>query len=697
MSAAFTFILRSLFLSILFLQVLLAQAPSPPVLFSEPLSPRNANYDIKVALNTDNGELQAQQILTWKNTANIATQELQLHLYLNGFRNNRSTFMQGYANDLKDTPLPSIKWGYIDINRLHLLPAPATNVQQYYSLIDQQSSTAIPGTDLSAATRFIQPDIPAHTEDKSVISVALPTAVAPGESISLYLDFSAKLPTPALARTGFKEEYFLVAQWFPKIGVFSDAGWNCHQFHSNSEFFADFGVYNVWMTVPSENLLGATGIIVGEPLDNGDGTSTHFYHAEDVHDFAWTTSPEFLEFKGQAQDVEIRALIQSDHREQGPRHIEAARAAIEYFQDRYGDYPFPNLTIVDPRRNAIRTSGMEYPTFFTARTFYGAPEGLHRLEEVIIHEFGHNYFQHMLASNEFEETWLDEGITSYLEMLAMNDIYGPEGDMLDLLGIKINNHHVQRAGYLWTPDTDPIVRNAWEYYSSGSYGINSYSRPAVMLYTLHKYLDDSTMQAIIRTYVERWRFKHPKSQDFIDIVNEISGKNMQRFFDQALYDNAILDYTVDRIFTRPFQPATGRDYTNSMSSQSFDPTDLSATLVSDTSDINEYYYSEVHLRRLGEFIFPVEVEMVFEDGSIRRETWDGESLWHKFSYTLPVRLQSASIDPENKIVLDLNFTNNSKAITPSSLGKNKLSMRWLFWMQFILDQPEYLNIFSIFL
>jgi len=161
---------------------------------------------------------------------------------------------------------------------------------------------------------FIHPDDD-NAEDKTVFRLPLAKPLAPNDSIVVNIDFTAKLPQPPFARTGAKEEYFFVAQWFPKIGVYIDHQWNCHQFHANSEFFADYGVYNVKMTVPEKNILGATGLLV-EKKPNGDGTATHFYHAEDVHDFAWTTSPEFVEFTGKTQDVEIRVLLQPDHVDQ---------------------------------------------------------------------------------------------------------------------------------------------------------------------------------------------------------------------------------------------------------------------------------------------------------------------------------------------------------------------------------------------
>ena len=677
---------------------LFGQPANPPVLFNPPLSQRIANYDIIADLDTETDQLTGKQILTWTNPGRTTVQELRFHLYMNAFRNSESTFMIEKGRRLPDTENES-GWGYIDINKIAMLPSPksATDRQLLHRLAERPLN-ALPGLDVTATMQFIQPDIPEHTEDKTVLSVTLPRPVLPGETISLFFDFLVKLPDPPADRTGALDEFYFVAQWFPKIGVWTENGWNCHQFHYHSEFFADFGEYNVWMTVPSGYLLGATGVQVGTPAENENGTITYFYHAEDVHDFAWTASPEFVEFKGTAQDVEIRALIQKDHVSQGARHIEAAKSAVETFQNWYGDYPYPNITVVDPRRGASAVDGMEYPTLFTVGTHYGMPEGIRLPELVIIHEFGHNYWQGMVASNEFEESWLDEGINTYTELQIMNHLYGPRSNFVDYLDVQISDEHFSRLQFLLVPDNDPIVKNSWQYASGGSYTINSYQKPGLYLQSLHNMLGEDVMRNILRTYFERWKFRHPKSQDFVDIANEISGKNLQPFFDQALYTTRIMDYSIERIFTRRHRSNMGFDYDFPTATTPVDTANMAALADSGDADttVAELFESGFTVRRLGDFIFPVTIEVVFSDGETIRENWDGEADWQKFSYIKSAEIVSATVDPDHHLVMDVNFTNNSRAIEPHNSGANKLSARWLFWMQFLLDQPELLNLMTIF-
>jgi hypothetical protein len=681
-----TFFAASIFLITAALSTTYAQTESPPTMFKPPLSNRIANYDIAATLNTQTDQIGGKQILTWKNNGRKPASTLQFHLYMNAFRHSESTYMLESPNEVPEGD-SALVWGYIDVHRLVLLSNGQN--QPGWRIIKQMAERSAPipgGKDLTDAIRFIQPDTPEHTRDQTVIEVALPSPVAPGDSIMLFFEFTTKLPEPPIARTGTYKEFYFAGQWFPKIGVWQDSVWNCHQFHANSEFFSDFGVYNVWLTLPTTFLVGATGVPVGTAKPVTDSTVQHYFHAEDVHDFAWTASPDFVEFKGIAQDVEIRALMQRDHISQGVRHIEATKAAIEFFQNNYGDYPYPLVTLVDPRRKADEVGGMEYPTLFTVGTRYGIPEGVRFPELVTIHEFGHNYWQGMVASNEFEESWLDEGINTYTEMVAMHEIYG-EGEVLNYLGIKINDDHMFRASYLAGKDMDPILKKSWEYESRRSYAINSYNEPGLVLMSLHNLVGKDTMRRIISTYFNKWKFKHPTSSDFVDVVHEVTGPTYQPFLEQALYTERRLDYAVDRLYNRPTDEQR--------------VTSTSDTTALPDSQANRYdslsvYNSGFTVRRNGDFIFPVEIQVVFSDGDTLSEHWDGQGRYQKFTYRRTAKIVSATVDPQRKLLIDQNFTNNSQTLQSENLGVNKLAVRWLFWMQFLLDQPELFNLIRIF-
>ena len=333
---------------------------------------------------------------------------------------------------------------------------------------------------------------------------------------------------------------------------------------------------------------------------------------------------------------------------------------------------------------------MEYPTLITAGTIYGVPLGVRALEAVIIHEFGHNFWYHLVASYEFEEPWLDEGVNTYTHSRIMNDTYGPEGDIIDFLGIKLNNVDLNRLSHISTPKTDQVNKKSWDFIDNQSYGSNSYQKPALILETLRGAIGPETMREVLRTYVERWRFKHPKTQDFVDVVNDVTGADWSEYFEQALNTTRVLDYEIRSVKSVKIE-GEGVDF------------DISAEEVlregqtdeeevdepeEDDAEVDEDagpFRTTVIAVRKGEFTFPVSLEIVFEDGETIHENWDGRERWKTFEYTRPGRVKVAAVDPDRRIPLDVSYVNNSRTREPQKLGVNKTTLRWLFLWQFLLE------------
>ncbi|HET7221332.1 MAG TPA: hypothetical protein VFJ02_24925, partial [Vicinamibacterales bacterium] len=308
-------------------------------------SPRNANYVITARLDPGSRTLKGEQLVTWRNIAAIPAPTLQFHLYYNAWRNTRSTWMRErlLAGDDEIASRPESDWGWIDVTSLKIVRANGAPV------------------DVTASLRYIAPD-DGNSDDRTVAEIPLAAPVAPGETINVQIAWSARVPR-TFARTGAIRNFYFIAQWFPKIGVFQDAGWNCHQFHAATEFFADFGIYDVRLTVPEGWTVGATGLERNRRTE-ADGTTTHQYYAEDVHDFAWTTSPDYVERTERfthpgLPPVAMRLLLQPEHTAQADRHFQATRAALRYYGEWFGPYPYSTITIVDPAWQS-EADGMEY-------------------------------------------------------------------------------------------------------------------------------------------------------------------------------------------------------------------------------------------------------------------------------------------------------------------------------------------------
>ncbi|MDZ7262285.1 MAG: M1 family metallopeptidase [candidate division KSB1 bacterium] len=652
-----------------FISLLLPNISSEQIIFPRPLSPRIANYTISATLDSNQKAITGHELLTWHNTSDYIVTELQFHLYMNAFKNSETTFYEELGHGRGRFREEKNQWGYIRVDSMRI----------------------VGGSDVTHLMEFIQPD-DANPNDQTVMKVKLPRPLKPHESIQLRINFYTKLPR-IVARTGYQDDFFLVAQWFPKIGVYQKGAWNCHQFHANSEFFSDFGVYEVDITLPKKFKVGATGVLLREK-ENEDGIKTWHFRAEDVHDFVWTASPNFLIAEDHWEHVKILFYHQPAHRHQVNRHLNAARSVLKYCKEWYGDYPYPTLTIVDPPAAAHRAGGMEYPTFITGFTYALMPKGLRLPEMVVIHEFIHNYWYGMVASNEFEEPWLDEGFTTYTELKMFETLYGTKGNLLNLWGIRLSNFESLKARYLAGPDLDIICRKAWEFYP-GSYSINAYAKPALMLITLENYLGPEVMEKIMRTYFQRWRFKHPTTLDFMAVVNEVSGQDLSWFFDQVLFGSDILDYEVSHVSSRkipkPTEPGIETEEKPGEQEATGKADTLRESEESPKKREQEMYLSEVRIRRLGGVIFPLEVLIKFENGEEIRESWDGQSRWVRFKYQKPARLVSAQVDPENKLALDINLTNNSRTLKSQSKGVYRLTFKWLFWMQNILQLFSFLS------
>jgi len=629
-------------------------------IYSNNFSDRIANYTISVELEPKTKVLTGKMLLEWTNTSTDSITELQFHMYLNAFKNSSSTFMRERDEAFGGIDFTEFEnmWGWIDIISIKIAD----------------------GEILTSNMKYIQPD-DNNIDDQTVLALTLDKPISSQEIVNLEITFIAKLPE-IIARTGYSDDYFFVGQWFPKIGVLESKGirnstetkWNCHQYHSQSEFYADFGVYNVDITLPEEYIVGATGFLTKRET-NEDGSKTHYYTAKDVVDFAWAASPDFVEYEKVWKGTIIKALMQPEHESLAYRHINATILAINYFEENLGEYPYPNITIIDPPFKGMKSGGMEYPTLFTTMSLSYMPFSVKIPEMVTIHEFGHNYFMGILATNEFEEPWLDEGFNSYYESKILKNNY----PVFSFLGYNIEDIEIQRAGYTlyFNPQITDIDNFAWNF-PLGSYSVMSYNKPALVLKTMENLVGEETMLLIMKTYYDRWKFKHPCSNDFIEIANEIIkqehgndlGKNFNWFFQQTIFGTGICDFKLASI---------SNTLTSENTSGVYDQNGVKLTVVPEETPY--IYQSKVVIYRLGDVKIPVEIQVHFENGDEIIEKWDGEESLKTYFYTGTNKVTWAKVDYLDKILIDINRNNNSFTLENNNLAYLKYTNKFLFWLQ----------------
>jgi hypothetical protein len=607
----------------------------------EPAAPHIANYHITATYDATAHTVTGHEVLTWRNTTSEAAPDLYFHLYLNAFANNRSSFVREVGETWADwLALHPHGWGYIVVKSLR-----------------------IGDTDVSDRIRFVHPDDD-NIADRTVFRLPLDKPVPPSGVVDVEIDFVAQLPK-LMARSGYAGPFALVAQWFPKIGVYEDGHWNCHQYHLNTEFFADFGTYDVTLTVPRESVVGATGVLQESHEDAA--TKILRFTADSVHDFAWTVDPRFQVVERTEEGTRLRLLVQPSHRAQAERYLQAVQAALERYRRWIGPYPYAQLTIVDPGPGAAAAAGMEYPTLITVGTAWWMPRGLRVPEFLAVHEFGHQYWYGMVANNEFEEAWLDEGVNSYVEGRIMDNFYGA-ASYVDLFGIHADGTAIHRLEYLLAPRHDPISRYAWQFLDRSSYEAISYGKTALVLDTLQAYVGEDALRQALAGYFRRWRFRHPRGADFVASMSDGTGQDLSWYFSQVISGSGVLDYAITRVKAERLQGNAGYPFTGG---------EAGAEVMLE-KPLEKQYHNEVVVERLGSVVVPVDVRITFDDGSTTSEHWDGRARWKRFEYTGAQRVEWAVVDSPP---LDVNWLNNSRMRAAGTRGIVRVAGRWGLWFQ----------------
>jgi hypothetical protein len=615
----------------------------------KPMSERVVHYEIDAKYDAVKHVVNATEVLTYHNVTGEALDHFPFHLYQNAFQQKATWVTEAKVMGSRDTNYD--KWEDKD-----------------YGSEEIKNLEVVGQGDLTAQLHYIAPD-DGNKDDKTVVDLRVPKPIAPGEFVQFKIGFQTQFPETQ-ARSGYKRDFVLGGQWFPKVGVWWHGAWNCHQYHNTTEFFADFGVYDVKLTVPQYEVVGASGVNVGE-VNNSDNTKTVTYHGDDIHDFAWTASPRYRVkddgiFQGQMGPVKMRILMQPAHWSQVERHEKILRQSLDHFERWYGPYPYKTITLVDPEPDSA-AFGMEYPTFITGGTSWFAPAGLYAEPEgVIEHEFGHQYWYGMVATNEFEDAWMDEGINSYTEVKVLDSVLGKDTSILKMAGATTGEREEQRLFFVGVADLDPIAKNAYDYYNSNSYGGVTYGKTASVLLTLESIIGEETMAKAMHVYFMKYRFTHPTKEDFLKTIEEVSGKNLRWYFDQAVYGTPVMDYKVLRIDSLPVNW--------------FEEKKKGA----EKDDKNTVYRSYVWLQRKEDFVMPVDVEIKFENGEKLREHWDGVNRWTRFGpYEKKTKIASAEIDPDHKIHIDRNDFNNSYTAEANAKPARKVENYWMFMSQWI--------------
>lgn len=534
--------------------------------------------------------------------------------------------------------------------------------------------------------------VPLHTEtDNTILKVQLNKPIAPGTSTVFHLKFKSYYDAGSTRRRmklykSWDLKHFNGCQWYPKICVYDrKSGWNTDQ-HMNREFYGDFGTFDVDLTFASNFIVEATGVLQNETevlpdtlkkqLDiyrfkdkvwnskpseiipyKKDERKTWRYHAENVHDFAFTADPTYrihdtIIYPGRVNGNGVRcvAIVQEPHATGWQNATDFLAKIISVFSKDFGVFEYPKIVVADA------ADGMEYPML----TLDGGRDKSYR--GLLVHEVGHNWFYGMLGNNETYRAMLDEGFTQFLTAWGMEAI---DGDTIPYeFGPKTGwyyKHFFEPArvreskvyyGYL-----SDAVRYNDEPLNTHSDGFNGalgqgggyrhvYYKTATMLYNLQYVLGDSLFSAAIKHYVAQWKFAHPYPEDFRNSISQFTHIDLNWFFDQWMETSKNIDYKIGRI-------KRGQQ--------------------------KDKY--QILLKRKGRMQMPVDLQVVSKKDSVYRfiipNTWfhktDSQSSvvlpkwygWDKLQpvynaeVTIPGGIKNVLIDPSERLA-DINMLDNRK-------------------------------------
>ncbi|HWP09719.1 MAG TPA: M1 family metallopeptidase [Polyangiaceae bacterium] len=608
--------------------------PNPPP--ERALPAPVVSYTIEARLDAAEHRVEGKEHVVFRNASKAPLRELYFHLYLNAFKNEKSAFLHSPFGGGRSSAHGD-SWGYIDVKHC---TAPELG----------------PG-DLWKAHANGSPSEP---DDETDVRLPLPRALEPGESVTLELEFSAKLPSVVL-RTGYVDDFHLVGQWFPKLAKLSADGTFAHfPFHAQAEFYADFGEYDVTLDVPASMVVGATGERVrSEPR----GERRHErYVAHGVHDFAWTAWPLFRERTARIDGVAVRVLYPPDQDTSAELTLAALEKGLPRGSALYGRYPYPTLTVVHPPERAGEAGGMEYPTLITTGgPWYAAWSGARAVESVTIHELLHQWFYGLVATNEERSPFLDEGLTSYAELRTLDVGWGPSS-AYGRFGLELSATSLGRSFAASRAEDLPVSSAAADFPSFRVLGALVYSRTATILDTLARVYGRERFEATLGAYARRYRFEHPTPAEFAAAIGEGLGDDARRTLVEALDARGRVNFLVHELASTPVRPPAGV----------FDRASGRETVAAPSAPGTRHRGRAVVYRH-GSLELPVDIDIVDQRGNRRRERWDGHGPFHVLEWESAEAPAYVVVDPEHRVTLDDDLLDN--AASTSSAGTPRVLER----------------------
>lgn len=501
---------------------------------------QEVDYKISVALDDAAHVLEGEIEITYRNNSNETLEEMYFHLWPNAYA-SRTTALAKQKREKGDLDL---------------------------EFSEASERGFIEGVTFSVDGIVVEHE--PYQGHSDVVRFTLPEALKSGELMEIRTPFKVKIPSSKFSRLGHIGQSYQITQWYPKPAVFDADGWHPMPYLNQGEFYSEFGSFDVSITLPKNYLVGATGELQNEderkflidqaaayanlPWEGGKNefpeswpsTKTLRYTQDKVHDFAWFADKRFHVLHERFQldsgkEVDGWVFFTDAHADTWAKSMEYLVDGTRHYSRHVGDYPYSQVSVVDGTLAA--GGGMEYPMV----TVINGTSNARRLEQVIVHEVGHNWFYGILGSNERKDPWMDEGVNSYYEQRYFNEKYGQGGEGLkDLLSGNFSG--LQEFAYLYSAcrHQDQSLAISSDEYSSINYGTMVYMKGAKVMDHLSSILGEEEFHEAMKDYFEEWKFQHPSPADMQKSLERSTGKDLSWMFADLISSRAKVDHRICR-------------------------------------------------------------------------------------------------------------------------------------------------------
>jgi hypothetical protein len=572
---------------------------------------QKADYKIAIDLDVETHQYKGVQELTYTNNSPDTLYRVFYHLYFNAFQ-------PGSEMDIR-----------------------SRNIEDSDKRVGDRISKLLP-----SEIGFIKPQ--RLTQDGvllsfeiagTILEVDLNTPILPNKSTVFTMDWDAQIPIQVRrsGRNNAEGIAYSMTQWFPKIAEYDFEGWHAVPYIAR-EFHSVWGDYDVRIKLDENYIIGGTGY-----LQNSDkkglgkktkgSTRTWHFKAPNVHDFAWAADKNFIHdtYKG-PNGVILNFYYKNDPEiiENWKNLQEKTAQLLSYFNKHIGDYPYKQYSVIQGG-----DGGMEYAMC----TLITGKRKLESLIGVTAHELAHTWFQFLLATNESKHEWMDEGFTSYISNLAMNEIMKEGKD-------NPNSNSYRGYSYIATSGKEqPQSTQADRYTTNTGYSIAAYSKGAVFLSQLEYVIGKDNLNKTLLRYYKEWAFKHPTPNDFIRVAEKVSGAELDWYLTDWTQTTNTIDYGIKNI-------------------------------------VSEKEKTTITIERIGLMPMPIDIKVTYEDGKMDNfyiplqmmrtnkpnprigESWtvlpDWAWAYPNYSFVLKKdkRIKSIVID-DSGLMADINLENNT--------------------------------------